>query len=156
MIKLVGLMLGVAAVTFLIFACTPDAPEIRAVDVELQLGSAASVFMEPDFIEIKQDDTLILNVVSYQKGMLHIHGYDLALMVDQVGIAVLEFEAIATGRFEVMFHTAGPAAIALPENSREGSSDETSNDEDDHHSGDGYSSDESAGHLMGYLQVMPR
>ena len=163
----VFLMLGVGVVAVLISACTPDAPEVREFDVELQHGSEASVLMDPDFIEIEQNDTLILKVVSYQKGMLHVHGYDLALMVDQASTAVLEFEAVTTGRFEVMFHAVALEVTDYSGNSLEDDSDATSDGGDAHHSGDARSSDQSVQHefaktrqsadqLVGYLQVMPR
>jgi len=166
-VKAVFLMLGVGVVTLLISACNPDVPEVREFDVELQYGSEASVLMDPDFIEIKQNDTLILKVVSYQKGMLHVHGYDLALMVDQASTAVLEFEAVTTGRFEVMFHAVVLGVTDYSGDPLEVGSDETSDGGDAHDSGDERSSDESGEHdsaktrqsadqLVGYLQVMPR
>ena len=135
--------------------------------MEFRYGSETSVLMDPNFIEIKQNDILILKVVSYQKGMLHVHGYGLALMVDEASTAVLEFEAVTAGRFEVMFYAAALGETDYSGDSLEVGRDETSDGGDAHDSGDERSSNESGEHdsaktrqsadqLVGYLQVMPR
>ena len=106
MIRKISLALGLVMVTALVSVCSPDTLEIREFEVGIRGGEGFSASMEPKLIELKQNDTLILRVASYQKGMMHIHGYDLGLMVGPDSTAVLEFDAATTGRFEIMFHAA--------------------------------------------------
>ena len=152
----------VALLMGLISACDSASPGVREIGIQIHRGLGTTVSMEPSLIETKHNDTLILNVASHQKGMIHIHGYDLGIMVAPDSIVVLEFDAVTTGRFEIMFH-----AVVLPavgsENAQHadhhashasnGGDGSVVSGEDDHHAQkDGQSADQ----FLGHLQVMPR
>ena len=178
MIKKISFALGLAMVAALVSVYSPDALEIREFEVGIRGGEGFGASMEPKLIELKQNDTLILRVASYQKGMMHIHGYDLGLMVGPDSTAVLEFDAATTGRFEIMFHAVVPKIATDSESERQhgtaghqdeeqnsshdshGShtNDETTAGEDIAHSSDGLSEHQSekADQFLGYLQVLPR
>ena len=55
---------------------------------------------------VMQGDTATLNVTADIAGVFHVHGYDLRARVEAGGSGVIEFEADATGRFEIALHPA--------------------------------------------------
>jgi len=149
MMRAVLFRLGLGILTILISACSSGATEIREFEVGIHSSLGGHVSMDPDLIEAKQNDLIILRITSHQKGMLHLHGYDLALMVDVDSTAVLEFDAAITGRFEMMFHVVVPEVGANSENSH----GDSSHISEEHGSG---KIDQSVDQLLGYLQVIPR
>ncbi|MBG94291.1 MAG: hypothetical protein CL793_03395 [Chloroflexi bacterium] len=159
MIRNLFLVCVFATLLYVAVACGSTKPETQEIEVRIQLSSVGVIVMDPDLIEAKQDDTLVLSIVSEKEGMMHIHGYDLGIMVSPENAAVFEFDAATTGRFEVMFHAVGSNDSSHSHDAHGHASHKGSSDEADNHtshetssSGEGQSIDQ----FLGYLQVMPR
>lgn len=116
-------------------------PQERSLDIHVAFdGDDAS--MDPSTIQVKQDDMVTLNLQADKPGLFHLHGYDLAEMTGPDEPAQIDFEADATGRFEIEYHM-GPGG--------EGES-EHSHDEDSHGDEDDQAKTE---FRLGYLEVLP-
>ena len=63
--------------------------------------------MTPNDILVTHQDKIIINVTSDKRGSIHIHGYDLEQYFEKGKQAKLEFEAYATGKFNIAFHGSG-------------------------------------------------
>ena len=148
-----------AMLLYVAVACSATMPDTREIEVQIQRSSVGVIVMEPDLIEAKQDDTLVLSIASEKAGMMHIHGYDLGIMLSLENATVFEFDAATTGRFEVMFHAVGSNDSSHSHDAHDHASHKGSSDEADNHtSHEPSSSDEgqSIDQFLGYLQVMPR
>ena len=56
-------------------------------------------------LKVTQGDQVVLNILkSDEEGILHLHGYGLATRVGLEKSGTIEFEANATGNFEMAFH----------------------------------------------------
>ena len=82
-------------------ACAGSEPEELTFDVSIG-DDAWSVGGEN--IDVRQGDTVTVNVESDVRGGFHIHGYDLFEVAAPGEPASIEFVADATGRFEIMLH----------------------------------------------------
>ena len=95
-----GLILPVLMLAAL---CGPAGPpEHRTFDVSFTDGK-----LEPDTLEVKQGDSVVLRVESDRPGSIHLHGYDIEQEVAAGAMGEFEFIADATGRFLLNFHSAG-------------------------------------------------
>ena len=162
MIRPVMLVCIVATLLSAVLACGATKPETREIEVQIQKSSGGVIVMAPDLIETKQDDTLVLRIASEKEGMIHIHGYDLGIMVSPQNAVVFEFDAATTGRFEAMFHAVGSKTGDDASHSHDAdahASHKDSSDEADHHASHEVSSHDegqSIDQFLGYLQVLPR
>ena len=151
-----------AMLLYFAVACSATMTDTQEIEVQIQRSSVGVIVMEPDLIEAKQDDTLVLSIASEKAGMMHIHGYDLGIMLSPENATVFEFDAATTGRFEVMFHAVGSKTGDDASHSHEAdahASHKDSSDEADHHASHEVSSHDegqSIDQFLGYLQVMPR
>lgn len=85
-----------------ILGCTTSAPEDLTFDLQIQNKT-----LDVKKIETKQGDTLTLNILSDEAGIIHIHGYDYEDVVSQNGVTKLVFDTNLTGKFNITFHIAG-------------------------------------------------
>ena len=94
-----------------------------------------------------QGDQVVLNIIkSDEEGIFHLHGYGLATRVGLEKSGTIEFEANATGNFEMAFH---------PHGSEIKHDDHSSETKHDDHSSETKSSTED--HIvLGKFQVYPR
>ena len=98
-------------------------------------------------LKVIQGDQVALNIIkSDQEGVFHLHGYGLATRVGLEKSGTIEFEANATGNFEMAFH---------PHSTEMKHDDHGSEMKHDHHSTETKSSTED--HIvLGKFQVYPR
>lgn len=73
--------------------------EFRPADGKLASGEGV--------VRNRQEDELVLNLISDRSGQLHIHGYDLAIDLAAGKVSAVKFDAYATGRFPVTSHGFG-------------------------------------------------
>ena len=85
--------------TLLAAACGGDEPQALQIPLSLEHQE-----LSPETIEVKQGDTVTLQIGSDEAGELHLHGYDLTQDVTPGEVVDLVFEASATGRFRITFH----------------------------------------------------
>ena len=93
--------LAALAAIALAAACAGSEPEDLTFDITVR-GDAWSIGGEN--IDVRQGDTVTVNVESDVRGGFHIHGYDLFEVAAPGEPASIEFVADATGRFEIMLH----------------------------------------------------
>ncbi len=102
--RLILIVLGVLAAISLVTACGGGGwPEEREFDLEIR---DRKLNLDPAVIQVKQGDTLTLNIRSDENGAFHLHGYDLAEKVGPGITATMSFVADATGKFNIEFHSA--------------------------------------------------
>ena len=53
---------------------------------------------------VTHDDVVEFHISSNEQHILHLHGYDVEIKVDQTSATVFQLEATATGRFPVELH----------------------------------------------------
>lgn len=82
-------------------ACGGFEPQELTFDVDIA-GDAWNI--PGDNIDVRQGDTVTVNVESDTRGGFHLHGYDLFEVVAPGEPASIGFVADATGRFEIMLH----------------------------------------------------
>ena len=101
-VKLLPLLSAFTVLTIL--GCSSDAsiPMIVNIDVAIQERN-----MTPSEILVKEDDTLILKIVSDESGTLHIHGYRVEQRIEKDGETKLKLDTGATGQFNIAFHVGG-------------------------------------------------
>ena len=92
-----------AALTLLLAACGGGAAQAHNFDLVVMHGEVTS---GSDTFVVKQGDSVTFNVGADIAGVFHVHGYDLRARVEAGGSGVIEFEADATGRFEIALHPA--------------------------------------------------
>ena len=99
-----GVVLLVAAllIVLVIAACGGSDPEELEIPV-----SIVDDQMSPDTIEVKQGDTVTLQVASDEHGYFHLHTYDIEKEVGGAEPVDFPFVADATGRFRITFHATG-------------------------------------------------
>ena len=102
--------------------------DINVVDREMTL--------DPPIISVEVGDQVLLNIITDEDLMFHIHEYDheITLVIDEA--QVLSFPAMFPGRFEIEIHPV------------EHEAGEEEEEEHDH--------DEEETILIGFLEVMPR
>jgi plastocyanin len=110
-----------------IAACGGSDPEQLEIPVTIVDGE-----MSPDTIEVKQGDTVTLEVESDKHGDFHLHTYDIEKEVGGAEPVDLIFVADATGRFRITFHATG----------------------EQHEEGDEHEGEEEID--LGFLEVRPR
>ena len=100
----VGAAVAIAAIlTLLLAACGGGSAESHEFDLAVAHGEVTS---GSDTFVVKQGDSVTFNVSADIAGVFHVHGYDLRARVEAAGGGVIEFEADATGRFEIALHPA--------------------------------------------------
>jgi hypothetical protein len=124
-----------AAFLVLIAACGGGEPEELTFDLEISDRQFNIVLLKAF-----HGDTLTLIINSDELGEVHIHGYDYQEDVSPGEQTVIIFEAHATGKFNITFHSV---------------STYTKNDGHEHNHDDGNDSEESEV-LLGSLEVRPR
>lgn len=82
-----------------ILGCTNTGPEELIFDLKIENRK-----LDLEKIEAKQGDTLTLNILSNEAGVIHIHGYDYEDMVSKIDVTKMIFEASITGKFSITFH----------------------------------------------------
>ena len=93
-------------------ACGGGEPQDRAFQLTIRNGALEG---ETE-LEARQGDSVTFEAATDAPGALHLHGYDLELVVSPDAPASLTFEAHATGAYAIAFHPAGPGhgGDALP------------------------------------------
>ena len=76
------------------------------VDIDLSIENSTINF-DSSIITVKYEDVGILNIGSDERGVLHIHGYDLKVDVVPEKDSLLTVTWNATGKFPIVFHTDG-------------------------------------------------
>ena len=113
------------------------------VNIDLSIENRTINF-DSSIIKVKHQDTGILNIVSDERGVLHIHGYDLKVDVMPRGESLLTIPWHATGKFPIAFHAAGQN----DKNNKEGH---------DAHQEEGHAAhSESEEIILGWVEVHPR
>ena len=102
--------------------------DINVVDREMTL--------DPPIISVEVGDQVLLNIITDEDLMFHIHEYDHEITLVNDEAQVLSFPAMFPGRFEIEIHPV------------EHEADEEEEEEHDH--------DEEETILIGFLEVMPR
>ena len=82
-------------------SCVTSEPQDVTFDVTITEGTWN---VAGNVIKVNQGDHVTINVESDAKGGFHIHGYDLFNEVAPDTPLTFDFEAAATGKFEIMFH----------------------------------------------------
>ena len=82
-------------------SCVKSEPQDMTFDVTIAGGTWD---VTGDVIKVNQGDHVTINVESDVKGGIHIHGYDLFNEVAPDAPLTFDFDASATGKFEIMFH----------------------------------------------------
>ena len=98
---LLATLLTTVAIAALIAACGGGEPGEIIFDLEIKEHQ-----INIDVMEAKQDDTVTLNISTDELGEFHIHGYDLQKEITTGEVTTLTFVAFATGKFNIVFHTA--------------------------------------------------
>ena len=102
--------------------------DINVVDREMTL--------DPPIISVEVGDQVLLNIITDEDLMFHIHEYDHEITLVNDEAQVLSFPAMFPGRFEIEIHPV------------EHEAGEEEEEEHDH--------DEEETILIGFLEVMPR
>ncbi|MDP6350175.1 MAG: cupredoxin domain-containing protein [Chloroflexota bacterium] len=131
-------LLRTTLLLFVLAACAGAEPQARTIDITID-----GIDVQPEAIEVNQNDTLTLNLTSEHPILFHLHGYDLARQINPGETAVLEFEAAATGRFTLGLHGELPEMADMPE---------ADHDEDAHEEA---SDDGTVHEIDSWLQVQP-
>lgn len=84
-------------------ALPPEALEPLRIELRIQQGQRVE---GPEMIRVRQGERLSLRVLSDQDDELHLHGYDLRLVLRGNVPAQLDFTAQHSGRFEYELHGA--------------------------------------------------
>ena len=64
---------------------------------------------EPDVIQVKQGDTIRLNIATDEPWFFHVHGYEAMKRTEPGEVPLLSLEANATGVFTIGLHKTMPA-----------------------------------------------
>ena len=94
----------VLAMTAFMASCGSSAPEDLAFDLAI-----ADRSMEPDSVQVNQNDTVTLNFTADEPGSLHLHGYDIEEDTLPGSAVTMSFVANATGNFMLTFHPTSAA-----------------------------------------------
>jgi FtsP/CotA-like multicopper oxidase with cupredoxin domain len=81
----------------------PEALEPLQIELRIEQGQRTE---GPEMIRVRQGERLSLRVLSDQDDELHLHGYDLRLVLRANMPAQLDFTARHSGRFEYELHGA--------------------------------------------------
>lgn len=65
---------------------------------------AGQVQVQPELPQVRQGDTVRIEVLSDAHDEVHLHGYDYTLNLQPGARGVLQFEAVHSGRFELELH----------------------------------------------------
>ncbi len=95
--------IGAAALAALAVAAACGGSEPQALIFDIDISDDAWN-LPGDNIDVRQGDTVTVSVESDVRGGFHLHGYDLFEVVAPGEPASIEFDADATGRFEIMLH----------------------------------------------------
>ncbi len=109
----------------------------------------------PKIIRVKQNDRVTLKIKTMQNGSMHLHGYDIENEVKKGELGNLFFEANATGRFKITFHSKeehGHKKEKDGGHEAEGNHSEGTSDHGDHGDHGEHEEEEQA---IGYLEVYP-
>ena len=120
--------------------------EKNSVTFNLEIKNS-KLNIDSSTLKVTQGDQVVLNIIkSDEEGIFHLHGYGLATRVGLEKSGTIEFEANATGNFEMAFH---------PHGSEIKHDDHSSETKHDDHSSETKSSTED--HIvLGKFQVYPR
>ena len=124
-----------AATIFMTTACGGESePQDQVFKLDVRGGELA---LDSDALRVNQGDTVTLTISSDQHGRFHLHGYDLQKEITTGEVTTLTFVAFATGKFNIVFHTAS--------------------EQSEGHGHDGHDDDEEKEEiLIGSLEVQPR
>ena len=120
--------------------------EKNSVTFNLEIKNS-KLNIDSSTLKVTQGDQVVLNIIkSDEEGIFHLHGYGLATRVGLEKSGTIEFEANATGIFEMAFH---------PHSTEMKHDDHGSEMKHDHHSTETKSSTED--HIvLGKFQLYPR
>ena len=82
----------------------------KSFDIVVKDGKLAS---GPESMKVSVGDQVTLRIQSNANDELHVHGYDLKLRIKAGELAMLQFAATRSGRFELELHRKHSAAGAL-------------------------------------------
>ena len=98
------LLVCVVGLVLLVTGSCAGADLPTEVDIDLSIENRTINF-DSSIITVKHEDVGILNIVSDERGVLHIHGYDLKVDVVPGEDSFLMVTWNATGKFPIVFHT---------------------------------------------------
>lgn len=122
-------------------ACSSDGGEPEHQEIAINL-SDGNWDLASDTLKIAQGDTVALSIASEEHGTVHLHGYDIEIPVGPDEAGDLNFDAAATGRFNITFH-------AGAEEGADGDADHTEESEDHEEGGEEEAS-------LGAIEIHPR
>ena len=116
--------------------------------------TVAGKSMEPETIEVRQGDTVTLQIKAEEAGEFHVHVYDVGTEAHPGEVTDLNFVANATGRFKITFHeTERSEKGDQGEDTEEKEHDDDGDHDDDDHDQE---NEEEVEAEIGYLEVLPR
>ncbi len=141
-------------------ACGPgaggNAPEQLTFAVKFADGK-----LTPDLVQVKQGDTVTLQIETDRPGAFHLHGYDLEQEATVGAASSFQFTADATGRFRLAFHSSTSAADSPSHDHADSHDHPNGDDTKGQHAGDrqepdGGAATEAVELEIGFLEVLPR
>jgi len=115
----------------ILLACTDSNTKTETHSINLNIKNGTLV--EEITIKANQKDTIIFNIRSDQRGIVHLHGYNIEMPAEKNILNTSTIEATTTGKFAIAFHF-------------------SNHKDDDHHHDDHEKTTET--HL-GYLEIWP-
>ena len=121
-------VIGVLAATILVACGGGDAgPQSRQFTMNIE---HRAIDLDSGVISVTQGDHVTLKFSADEKGLVHLHGYDLEQEVAPGQPTIFEFVADATGRYNFTFH-AGDDDHEEAEGDGEGQHEDEKNEEDE-------------------------
>ena len=127
----------------LTLGCVSDGPKEMEFNLEILDGALVG----PKLIDSTRGDTVTFNVRSNENGLLHLHGYDVELILRKGNLASFVLEVEATGRFLMTLHRTMSDADSGHDHESE------NHKESDAHEKDSSGPEEIE---LGYFQVNPK
>lgn len=99
--KKIGLVLGLVLLVALFVLLKPLPLEEESREFELTIKDKKLV---PSTMKVNEGDNVTFKVNSDEKGLLHLHGYDIEKEVNPGEVTILSFKADITGTFDIELH----------------------------------------------------
>ena len=142
----------------ILLACTDSNTKTETHSINLNIKNGTLV--EEITIKANQKDTIIFNIRSDQRGIVHLHGYNIEMPAEKNILNTSTIEATTTGKFAIAFHFSNHhddhKESDHHDDHKESDHDDDHKDaehkDDDHHDDDHEKTTET--HL-GYLEIWP-
>ena len=86
----------------ILLACTDSNTKTETHSINLNIKNGTLV--EEITIKANQKDTIIFNIRSDQRGIVHLHGYNIEMPAEKNILNTSTIEATTTGKFAIAFH----------------------------------------------------